>query len=38
VIADALVTRNVPSRAAVIGNPAQLISFSGTGAYMAAEE
>jgi acetyltransferase-like isoleucine patch superfamily enzyme len=38
VIADAPVTRNVPSRAAVIGNPAQLTSFSGTSADMAAEE
>lgn len=37
-IANALVTRNVPSRVAVIGNPAQMIGFSGTSAYMAAEE
>jgi acetyltransferase-like isoleucine patch superfamily enzyme len=38
VIANALVTRDVPPRAVVIGNPAQVASFNGSSAYMAAEE
>jgi acetyltransferase-like isoleucine patch superfamily enzyme len=38
VIANALVTRDVPPRAVVIGNPAQVANFNGSSAYLAAEE
>jgi serine acetyltransferase len=38
IAANALVTREVPPRAVVIGNPAQVANFNGSRAYMVAEE
>jgi serine O-acetyltransferase len=36
--ANALVTRDVTSRAVMLGNPARVVSFEGSGAYIAPEQ